>query len=371
MPIKVLNVVGARPNFMKVGAIHSAMVARGGFDSLILHTGQHYDSQMSDVFFRQLALPEPDVYLGVGSGSHAAQTARVMIAFEGALMEHKPDLVLVVGDVNSTLACSLVAAKAHIPVAHVEAGLRSRDRRMPEEINRIVTDSISDYLFVSEQSGMDNLAEEGVPDEKVFFVGNVMIDSLLGYREKAKESSILEELQVKAKGFALMTMHRAGNVDHLDALLHIVESIEGLAELVPVVLPLHPRTKKRLQGFNLMNRVKDIPGLVLTEPLGYLEFLRLMETARFVVTDSGGIQAETTALSVPCLTIRPTTEQPVTISEGTNQLLPLDPIQIVAEGKAICEGRFKEGKMPPLWDGKAAERISRILQEQLAGIPVI
>ena len=355
---------------MKVGAIHRAMIAHGGFESLILHTGQHYDSQMSDVFFRQLELPEPDVYLGVGSGSHAAQTARVMIAFEGALMEHKPDLVLVVGDVNSTLACSLVAAKAHIPVAHVEAGLRSRDRKMPEEINRIVTDSISDYLFVSEQSGMDNLKQEGVPDDKVFFVGNVMIDSLLGYREKARQSPVLEELSVKEIGFALMTMHRAGNVDHLDSLLHIVECIEGLTQLIPVVLPLHPRTKKRLQGYNLMQRVKDIAGLTLTEPLGYLEFLRLMECAKFVVTDSGGIQAETTALSVPCLTIRPTTEQPVTISEGTNQLLPLDADRIIEQGREICEGRFKEGKIPALWDGKAAERISRILHEHFVGVPV-
>lgn len=330
-----------------------------------MHTGQHYDERMSDVFFRQLELPEPDIYLGVGSGSHAAQTARIMISFEGALMEHKPDLVLVVGDVNSTVACSLVAAKCHVPVAHVEAGLRSGDRRMPEEINRVVTDSISNELFVTEQSGLDNLKREGVPDEHVHFVGNVMIDSLVHFREKAAESRILQQVAVVPRDYILVTMHRPSNVDVESRLNLVIDTLQHLTSMLPVVIPMHPRTKNRLQSFGLMDRFRAIPNLIITEPLGYLEFLKLMDNAAMVVTDSGGIQEETTYLQVPCITLRENTERPVTTTLGTNELMELAPDQIALRVQAILSGDRKDGQVPPLWDGEAAGRISSILEQIL------
>ncbi len=365
MSIKIFNVVGARPNFMKIGPLHRAYRQFGNIHSVIVHTGQHYDERMSDVFFRQLELPEPDIYLGVGSGSHAAQTARIMISFEGALMEHKPDLVLVVGDVNSTVACSLVAAKCHIPVAHVEAGLRSGNRKMPEEINRIVTDSISDHLFVTEQSGLDNLRREGVPEDKIHFVGNVMIDSLVQFREKAAESTILHELAVQSKQYVLVTMHRPANVDNPESLRKMVETLERLTALRPVVMPMHPRTRIRLDSFGYMDRFRAIPNLIMTEPLGYLEFLKLMDNAALLVTDSGGIQEETTFLKVPCLTLRESTERPITMELGTNELMELDPDAIAARVTAILSGDRKEGEIPPLWDGATATRIAGILEQIL------
>lgn len=365
MSIKIFNVVGARPNFMKIGPLHRAYRQFGDINSVIVHTGQHYDERMSDVFFRQLELPEPDIYLGVGSGSHAAQTARIMISFEGALMEHKPDLVLVVGDVNSTVACSLVAAKCHIPVAHVEAGLRSGDRKMPEEINRIVTDSISDHLFVTEQSGLDNLRREGVPEDKIHFVGNVMIDSLVHFREKAAESSILRELAVQPKQYTLVTMHRPANVDNPDSLRKVIETLERLTALQSVVMPMHPRTRIRLETFGYMDRFRAIPNLVVTEPLGYLEFLKLMDNAALLVTDSGGIQEETTYLKVPCLTLRESTERPITMDLGTNELMDLNPDAIAARVTAILSGDRKAGEIPPLWDGATATRIAGILEQIL------
>jgi UDP-N-acetylglucosamine 2-epimerase (non-hydrolysing) len=363
--IKVLSVVGARPNFMKVAPFHRALLRNGAFEPKIVHTGQHYDEKMSDVFFRQLEMPKPDIYLGVGSGSHAQQTARVMTAFEKVVLNEKPDLVVVVGDVNSTLACSLVAAKLHIPVAHVEAGLRSFDRTMPEEINRIVTDSISDFLFVTEQSGLDNLRNEGVPDEKVFFVGNIMIDSLTHFREKAAQTSILEELKVKPLSYVLMTMHRPANVDQEQGLRAILETIEGIAADKQVVFPVHPRTRQRFADFGLADRLGALNNLVLVEPLGYLEFLRLMEHAMVVVTDSGGIQEETTYLGVPCLTLRPNTERPVTVEMGTNELMELNPQRILTRVRAIAGGERSCGTVPLLWDGKAAERIVQVLEEVL------
>ena len=350
---------------MKIGPLHRAYRQFGGINSVIVHTGQHYDERMSDVFFRQLELPEPDIYLGVGSGSHAAQTARIMISFEGALMEHKPDLVLVVGDVNSTVACSLVAAKCHIPVAHVEAGLRSGDRRMPEEINRIVTDSISDYLFVTEQSGLDNLKREGVPDDKVHFVGNVMIDSLVHFREKAAESPILHELAVDPRKYILVTMHRPSNVDFEDRLGLVIETLERMTALMPVVIPMHPRTRIRLEAYGLMDRFRAISNLIVTEPLGYLEFLKLMDNAALLVTDSGGIQEETTFLKVPCITLRETTERPITTVLGTNELMDLEPDAIGERVAAILGGNYKTGEIPPLWDGATAGRIAGILEQIL------
>jgi UDP-N-acetylglucosamine 2-epimerase (non-hydrolysing) len=368
--MKVISVVGARPNFMKVAPLHRALKARG-FTSLIVHTGQHYDEKMSDIFFRQLEMPEPDVYLGVGSGSHAQQTARVMTGFEEVVEEEAPDLVIVVGDVNSTVACSLVASKMHVPVAHVEAGLRSGDRRMPEEINRIVTDSISDVLFVTEESGVDNLRAEGVLDERIVLVGNVMIDALVSFREKAAQTSILEELDVEPEEYVAMTMHRPSNVDNREGLTALLETIEGIAERYPIVFPMHPRTKNRFHEFGLTERLSSIEKLTVLDPLGYLEFLRLMEKAGVVVTDSGGIQEETTFLQVPCLTLRDNTERPITVEQGTNELLPLDPDQVTRRVHEWMTGAKLEGQIPPLWDGKASERIVEHLEHTPLAEPAL
>jgi UDP-N-acetylglucosamine 2-epimerase (non-hydrolysing) len=354
---KIVSVVGARPNFMKVAPIHRALEASGSFESRIVHTGQHYDERMSDVFFKQLELPRPHVYLGVGSGSHAEQTARVMTGFEQVLAEEKPGLVLVVGDVNSTLACSIVAAKGWTPVGHVEAGLRSHDRRMPEEINRMVTDRISDYLFVTEQSGLDNLAREGTPANTVFFVGNVMIDSLIYFRARASETTVLEDLALATDPFALITLHRPSNVDQQDSLSELLRMIEAVAKQLRVVFPMHPRTRKQFSKFDLMKDLMRAENVTLTEPLGYLEFLRLMESARVAITDSGGIQEETTFLRVPCLTLRENTERPITISAGTNELLPVDAQRVSRRVSEILSGKSATGDIPPLWDGHAAERI--------------
>lgn len=364
--IKVISVVGARPNFMKVAPLHRAFLATGKIDSRILHTGQHYDARMSDIFFKQLGMPEPHVYLGIGSGSHAEQTGKVMTGFEKVLQEERPDMVLVVGDVNSTLACSITAAKSGVPVAHVEAGLRSFDRSMPEEINRMVTDSISDYLFVTEQSGMDNLKKEGVSPGQVFFVGNVMIDSLVQFRKQASRSPILEDLGVEDGGFALMTLHRPANVDHKEGLEELLNIIESTANKIHLVFPVHPRTRKQLETFGLLGQLENIPNVILTEPLGYLEFLRLMDTAKVVITDSGGIQEETTFLRVPCLTLRENTERPVTITTGTNELLPVDHTVVSDRLSKILGSEKVKGAIPPLWDGKASERIAQQILKLLS-----
>lgn len=347
---------------MKVAPIHRALEADGRFESLILHTGQHYDEKMSDIFFRQLELPAPHIYLGVGSGSHAQQTANVMVAFEEVVEREKPDLVIVVGDVNSTVACGLVAAKCHIPLVHVEAGLRSGDRTMPEEINRLVTDSISDYLFVTEQSAIDNLNNEGVPDERVFFVGNVMIDTLVHLRQKSSSSPILEQMSVRQEEYALMTMHRPANVDNETGLRKVLEIMQELTSRMDVVFPAHPRTIHRFETFGLGDQLRGLSNLKIAEPLGYLEFLKLMENAAVVVTDSGGVQEETTYLQVPCLTIRENTERPVTITMGTNQLVPLDAEVVVGKVQDILSSTA-QGEIPPLWDGRAAERIVASLRD--------
>ncbi len=362
--MKVLSVVGARPNFMKVAPLHRALNQNDRFQSKIVHTGQHYDEQMSDVFFRQLELPRPDVYLGVGSGSHAQQKARIMTAFEEVVETEQPDLVVVVGDVNSTLACALVATKMHVQVAHVEAGLRSGDRRMPEEINRLVTDRIADYHFVTEQSGIDHLRQEGVADDKIFFVGNLMIDSLVQFREKAGRTPVIDDLGLDEGRYALMTMHRPANVDHEKGVRKLLRIIERVAAERPVVFPMHPRTRNRFEEFGLEDELMAIDSLRLLEPLGYLEFLRLMETAAVVVTDSGGIQEETTFLGVPCLTLREHTERPVTLERGTNELLPLDPTQVVRRVRAVAQIE-PSSERPPYWDGQTAERIVNVLE----GVP--
>ena len=350
-------IVGARPNFMKVAPILEAARRVQGLRTRLVHTGQHYDERMSSLFFDQLGLPQPDVYLGVGSGSHAAQTARVMLQFDEALNEVPTDLVVVVGDVNSTLACALVACKRHIPVAHVEAGLRSGDRRMPEEINRILTDQVSDLLFTTERDAAANLAVEGITADKIRFVGNVMIDTLYRHRERARQSDIVARLGLAGAQYAVSTLHRPANVDTEAAARNTVAALEEIARRMPIVVPLHPRTRARLADFGLLERLLGWSGVQVLEPLGYFEFLALMDRAALVFTDSGGIQEETTALGVPCLTFRENTERPITITQGTNRLVGLDPRAVAREVDAILEGRAKAGRIPELWDGHAAERI--------------
>ena len=355
--MKILNIVGARPNFMKIAPIHREMKKHAEITPMLVHTGQHYDEKMSKLFFEDLNLPEPDVYLGIGSGSHTEQTARVMLAFEKVLEQEKPDLVIVVGDVNSTMACSLVASKMHIKVAHVEAGLRSFDRRMPEEINRLVTDAISDHLFVTEQSGLDNLKNEGIPDAKVHFVGHVMIDSLIYFAEKAQESPIMEDLGLGKGEYALVTLHRPSNVDSKESFIRLLDAFAQIERDLKIVFPAHPRSRKMIEQFGLQDRIDSMKNLMLLEPLGYLDFMKLMHHARLLLTDSGGIQEETTYLGVPCITMRENTERPVTVEMGTNILVGADTERIVTETRKILTGKGKKGSIPPLWDGKAAERI--------------
>ena len=379
--MKVIQVVGARPNFMKVAPLHRAIQKLAGSTSKIVHTGQHFDAKMSDVFFTQLELPTPDFFLGIGGGSHTEVTAKIMVAIEKIVEAEKPDLIIVVGDVTSTLACTLVAIKMGIKVAHVEAGLRSFDRTMPEELNRILTDSVADYLFVTEESGLQHLKNEGVADERVFFSGNVMIDSLVRYQEKAKTTTILEDLGLRTSDsglstddsrlstadYIVMTMHRPANVDTKEGLESILELIELSSKDTKIIFPIHPRTRAHMEKFGLAERLDQAQNLIMTEPLGYLEFIQLMSNATAILTDSGGIQEETTYLGVPCLTFRDSTERPITVTLGTNQLLSdLDPKKTYAALQEILAGKVKKGSIPPLWDGKAAERIAAQLAEIFA-----
>ena len=346
---------------MKVAPLHRAFSQYDELKSVIVHTGQHYDAKMSDIFFNQLELPKPDYFLGIGGGSHTWQKANVMLKFEEILKKEKPDVVLVVGDVNATAACSIVAVKNGIKTVHVEAGLRSGDRKMPEEINRIITDSICDILFVTEQSGIDNLKKEGHPDSRVVFAGNVMIDSLMYYREKAKQLSLSETIgkEIEPKQYVLSTMHRPSNVDTVGGLRNIIDIYKGITSHLPVVLPIHPRTKNNLKKFNLLTELASLDNLVLLEPQGYLQFLKLMDNALAVVTDSGGIQEETTFLQVPCITFRDSTERPVTVDIGTNILMKeLNVDETISTFKEILLGNVKQGAIPHLWDGNAAKRIA-------------
>lgn len=377
-PFKLLHVVGTRPNFMKVAPIMAAVEAWNArplpacagaetarFEQVLVHTGQHYDERMSEVFFRDLGLPEPDHYLEVGSGTHAEMTARVMLAFEPVLLEERPDLVVVVGDVNSTLAASLVAAKLLIPLAHVEAGLRSRDRSMPEEVNRLLTDRLADVLLTTSRDADENLAAEGVPSDRVFFVGNTMIDSLERFKDRALAGDTLARLGLTAGGYGAVTLHRPSNVDERAGLERLARVLSRTTERLPLVFPTHARTRARLQRFGLLDALERLPGLHLVEPLGYVDFLAVLAQARLVLTDSGGIQEETTVLGVPCLTLRKNTERPVTVTEGTNSLV--DPEDEAAIDRAVddtLEGRpDPRPRRPELWDGRAAERIV----EELAG----
>lgn len=357
-PLRILCIVGARPNFMKIGPVVGAL-ERAGVDTRLIHTGQHYDEAMNDRFFADLGLPRPEVNLEVGSGSHAQQTAEIMVRFEPVADRLAPSAVLVVGDVNSTIACALVAAKKGIPVAHVEAGLRSYDRTMPEEINRILTDQLSDFLFTTERDAKANLVREGIAPEKIFFVGNVMIDTLLANRDRAKPLPLGLD-----GGHVLVTLHRPSNVDDPNTLARLVGCLEEMAQERPVVFPVHPRTQSKLDAAGLTQRLVQA-GVVLLPPQGYLEMLGLMKAATVVVTDSGGIQEETTALGVPCLTVRENTERPITIDEGTNTLVGIDPGAILSAFRETLATGGKAGRVPELWDGRAGERIAAILVKGL------
>lgn len=363
--MKILGVVGARPNFMKIDPVLRALERRSElFSTVLVHTGQHYDESMNQVFFRDLGLRPPDINLGVGSGSHAKQTGTTMIRLEQVLLAERPDLVVVVGDVNSTLAAAITAAKLQIPVAHVEAGLRSFDRQMPEEINRVVIDALSDYLFTPSRDTDENLRREGVPDERIHFVGNVMIDTLQRCRELAKRSSILEQLKVERGQYALLTLHRPSNVDHPQVLSEILEALGDIQRALPVIFPIHPRTERQIGKFGLQDRVAAMKELRIIPPLGYLDFLALESQAKMVLTDSGGIQEETTVLGAPCLTLRENTERPVTVTQGTNQIVGHDRARIVAATRSILAGDVPQGRVPELWDGHAAERIVAVLDKE-------
>jgi UDP-N-acetylglucosamine 2-epimerase (non-hydrolysing) len=350
--MKILHVIGARPNFMKVAPVHAALAHRNGVHQILVHTGQHYDAFMSDIFFRQLNIPEPDYNLGVGSGSHAQQTANIMVGLEPVIIENKPDLVLVYGDVNSTVAAALVCSKLLVPIGHVEAGLRSFDRTMPEEINRILTDRVADYLFTPSIDGNENLVHEGVAEEKIHLVGNVMIDTLIRLLPHAGNDT------PPPKSYVLVTLHRPSNVDSPIELSRIIEALNEISSKIEIVFPVHPRTRQMLRE---LSSVKFAPNLQLADPVGYLEFLGLQRNASFVITDSGGIQEETTFLGVPCLTIRENTERPVTVTVGTNILVGRDMDQLKGEAGKIFAGNHKKGGIPPLWDGKAGERIADAL----------
>lgn len=358
--LKVINVVGARPNFMKVAPIVEEMRQRGAeFAPLVVHTGQHYDEQMSETFFRELGLPAPDIHLGVGSGSHAMQTAAVMERFEPVVLRERPDWVVVVGDVNSTLACALVCAKLLVPVAHVEAGLRSRDRTMPEEVNRVLTDRIADLLLTPSQDADRNLLAEGIEPHRIRLVGNVMIDSLFKQLENTEGSKVRERLGLIGREYAVMTLHRPSNVDDPTTLGQILAAVGRVGRRLPVIFPVHPRTRARMEEFGLLRRPEEMNGLRLVEPLGYLDFLRLYSGAQLVLTDSGGIQEETTALGVPCLTLRENTERPITVEMGTNVVVGTNSARII-EAAEVALARKRAGtemRVPPLWDGHAAERI--------------
>ena len=362
--MKIISVAGARPNFIKIAPLNKEFSRYSSrVKHKITHTGQHFDEKMSKVFFNDLNLSEPDFYLGVGSGSHAVQTAKIMIEFEKVLLDEKPDLIIVVGDVNSTIACSIVASKLNIKIAHVEAGLRSFDCTMPEEINRMVTDTLSDFLFVSEESGLENLKREGISDSKVFFTGNIMIDSLVHYLDRIDQSNMLSEYELNKQNYILTTFHRPSNVDTGSNIQSLGNLLNSLAEKRKIIFPIHPRTLKNIQKHDLWNKMHS--NIISTDPLGYFDFLALMRNAEMVITDSGGIQEETTYLGVQCLTMRENTERPVTIELGTNQLVGTDISAIKSAADGVLDGKVKKGGVPKLWDGKTAERIVSILMEKL------
>jgi len=358
---RIIVVAGARPNFMKIARLVERLKKNRGFECLLVHTGQHYDFVMSEVFFQELRIPKPDVFLNVGSGSHAEQTAKIMTTFEAVLLDEKPDLVVVAGDVNSTLACSLTAAKLHIKVAHIESGLRSFDRTMPEEINRIVTDALSDIYFVSEQSGVENLIREGAAKKSIHLVGSVMIDPVVRMAKAIDRSRILRRLDLKPQNYAVLTLHRPSNVDSAEMLAEIYEILSAVSERIRLVYPIHPRTSDRMQTHDLLNQFTELKDLQMIEPLGYLDFVKLVKDSRFVLTDSGSIQEETTYLHIPCLTMRDNTERPSTVEMGTNKLVGRDKKVITKAVDCILTGKWRPGRVPRYWDGKTTERILDVL----------
>jgi len=362
--VKIINVVGARPNFIKIAPVIAEMKKHLKLKPILVHTGQHYNKEMSKLFFDDLNLPSPDIYLGVGSASHAEQTAKVMVKFEKVLLEEKPDLVVVVGDVNSTIACALTAVKLSVPVAHIEAGLRSFDKTMPEEINRILTDSISTYLFTTCRDANDNLLREGISKKKIHFVGNVMIDTLLKHIDKALQSNILDKLNLIPKRYAVLTLHRPSNVDNKKVFIEMLNAIEEIQKKIKFVFPIHPRTMKKIVEFKLENRIKRMKNFKIIEAMGYLDFLKLMSDSKLVLTDSGGIQEETTILKISCITLRDTTERPITVTKGTNIIVGSNKEKIIKESLKIIRGKGKQGNIPELWDGKAAERIVRCIEKR-------
>jgi UDP-N-acetylglucosamine 2-epimerase (non-hydrolysing) len=386
--MKIVSIVGARPNFMKIAPIvdainHYNRQSSEFIENILVHTGQHYDEKMSRLFFDDLEIPRPDIDLEVGSGTHAEQTAEIMKRFEPVLQKENPDYILVVGDVNSTIACALTASKLGVKIIHVEAGLRSFDRSMPEEINRVLTDSISDLLFVTERSGETNLLREGISAEKIFFVGNVMIDTLLKHLEKAKKSDILEEIGLCSNSkpdesepfvpYAVLTLHRPSNVDNKETLQNIIDAVVEISEELPVVFPVHPRTRKNISVFGLdriykfRNRGDNAEkGIILIEPVGYMDFLNLTSHSRLVLSDSGGIQEETTVLGIPCITLRENTERPATVTEGSNHVVGTSTEKIILESFKALNSSKTDCRIPELWDGKAAERIVQIIAKDFS-----
>jgi UDP-N-acetylglucosamine 2-epimerase (non-hydrolysing) len=362
---KLLLITGARPNFVKAAPLIKELRKHGNvLESLLVHTGQHYDRNLSELFFEQLQMPQPDIYLGVGSGSHSRQTAAIMIGLEDAFIEQKPDLAVVFGDVNSTLAAAIVAAKMGIRLAHVEAGLRSFDMSMPEEINRIVTDRLSDYCFISEQSGLINLQNEGKSNGQLFFVGNIMIDSLMNHLKACRESTILDSLGLRQGEYAVLTLHRPSNVDSRDKLERVLSALNEIGREIQIIFPCHPRTRKELANLEMSDQV-SINGIRILDPIGYIDFLRLQSDAKFVLTDSGGIQEETTYLGIPCITLRYNTERPVTVEKGSNILTGSEPDKIISAVRCILDGTHKKGEIPPLWDGATSGRITDILIREI------
>ena len=369
---KVISVVGARPNFMKVSPVHRAFCLKNEklkddrkVQHLIVHTGQHYDYNMSDAFFRDLELPKPDYFLGVGSGSHSEQTAKIMVEFEKVVQKENPDLIIVVGDVNSTIACGLVASKLLIPLAHIEAGLRSFDRKMPEEINRVLTDRISKYHFITEKSAYQNLINEGEHPDNIYFVGNTMIDSLVFAEKKVEQSKFLENNNLLKNDYIVVTLHRPSNVDNRESLEMFLDIFKYISQFKKIVFPVHPRTMKMMQEFDLLDKFESLKELQMIEPMNYIDFLNSMMNAYFVMTDSGGIQEETTYLDIPCITLRTTTERPITIEIGTNRLISPEKEMILFAVDGLFKHTPKRIAMPPLWDGKSGERIVDIISNNI------
>ena len=361
--INVHLIAAARPNFMKIAPLYHVLAATDWCEPVLVHTGQHYDQNMSDTFFEDLQIPKPQFHLNVGSGTHAQQTGGVMIAYEEVAQEHRPDWIIVVGDVNSTAACAMVGAKLWIPVAHLEAGLRSGDRNMPEEINRVVTDRIANLLWTPSADGNENLRHEGVPEEKIGLVGNIMIDSFEMMRTKIESETTAQRLGLSGTDFAVVTMHRPSNVDTKEVLADIVNQLIAVSSECGLVFPIHPRTRQKLIEFNLLAKLEQADNIKVIDPLGYIQFMNLVTQAKLVITDSGGIQEETTYLNIPCLTLRENTERPITITHGTNQLIKSADLENAV--KNVLAGKWKQGQCPPLWDGATAQRVAESLYKRI------